>query len=189
MPLMASVGLALVTTLSIMVVSLSAVSLLNASAMTCDLVSESTVRSEARTRSTRVGRISLPSLAMAWATIAICNGVAVVSPWPMEANASLSAVELDGNVDAVAVIGVPVFSVPSMVMVLPKPSLVAISLTLSCPRATPSWAKAVFEDQVIASCSEIFPSVPLAWYTAFGNWVLVPGSVYELPAGICVSVW
>ena len=145
--------------------------------MVCGLVCESTVRSAARTRSTSVGCISLPLLAIACATIAICNGVAVVSPWPMDASASLSSVGSEGNVDAVAVIGVPVDSVPSMVMVLPNPSLVAMSETLLAPSFTPSWANAVLDDHATASCREICPLTPSACASAFGNCVAVPGKV------------
>ena len=66
------------------------------------------------------------------------------------------------DVDAVAVIGVPVDSVPSMVMVLPKPSLVAMSETLLAPSFTPSWANAVLDDHATASCREICPLTPSA---------------------------
>ena len=79
--------------------------------------------------------------------------------------------------DAVAVIGVPVDSVPSMVMVLPKPSLVAMSETLLAPSFTPSWANAVLDDHATASCREICPLTPSACASAFGNCVAVPGQV------------
>ena len=81
------------------------------------------------------------------------------------------------DVDAVAVIGVPVDSVPSMVMVLPKPSLVAMSETLLAPSFTPSWANAVLDDHATASCREICPLTPSACASAFGNCVAVPGKV------------
>ena len=79
--------------------------------------------------------------------------------------------------DAVAVIGVPVDSVPSMVMVLPNPSLVAMSETLLAPSFTPSWANAVLDDHATASCREICPLMPSPCASSFGNCVAVPGKV------------
>ncbi len=84
---------------------------------------------------------------------------------------------VEGNVDAVAVIGVPVDSVPSMVIVLPKPSLVAMSETLLAPSFTPSWANAVLDDHATASCREIWPLAPSACASALVNCVTVPGKV------------
>ena len=89
-PLMARFVFSLVTTASIIWVSLLA------------------DKSAERTRSTSVGRISLPSLAMAAATIAFCNGVTTVSPWPIDANASLSSLMSVGNFDVTDTHGVPV---------------------------------------------------------------------------------
>ena len=79
--------------------------------------------------------------------------------------------------DAVAVIGVPVDSVPSMVMVLPNPSLAAMSETLLAPSFTPSWAKAVLDDHATASCREICPLTPSPCASSFGSCVAVPGKV------------
>ncbi|SPU23453.1 Uncharacterised protein [Bifidobacterium adolescentis] len=107
-PLMARFVFSLVTTASIIWVSLLAVSALNAWDMTVGLVCEMTDKSAERTRSTSVGCISLPSLAMAAATIAFCNGVTTVSPWPIDANASLSSLMSVGNFDVTDTHGVPV---------------------------------------------------------------------------------
>ena len=76
--------------------------------MTVGLVCEMTDKSAERTRSTSVGCISLPSLAMAAATIAFCNGVTTVSPWPIDANASLSSLMSVGNFDVTDTHGVSV---------------------------------------------------------------------------------
>ncbi len=105
---MARFVFSLVTTASIIWVSLLAVSALNAWDMTVGLVCEMTDKSAERTRSTSVGCISLPSLAMAAATIAFCNGVTTVSPWPIDANASLSSLMSVGNFDVTDTHGVPV---------------------------------------------------------------------------------
>ena len=49
--------------------------------------------------------------------------------------------------------------------------------TLSSPKATPSWANAVFDEYAIASSNVILPSEPSACDTAFVSCVAVPGSV------------
>jgi len=174
---MARFGFSLVTTASIICVSLLAVPELNARLITCGLVCEITDRSEERTRSTSVGCMTLPPFTTAAATSAFCSGVTTVSPWPMDAKASLSSVVSVGNFDATLIHGVPVESDPSTVIGLSKPSFLAMDDTLSSPKATPSWANAVFDEYAIASSNVILPSEPSACDTAFVNCVTVPGSV------------
>ena len=100
-----------------------------------------------------------------------------MSPWPMDAKVSLSSVVSVGNFDATLIHGVPVESDPSTVIGLSKPSFLAMDDTLSSPKATPSWANAVFDEYAIASSNVILPSEPSACDTAFVNCVTVPGSV------------
>ena len=92
---------------------------LNAVDITSGVASDSVLRSLARTRSTSVGLMSLPSFAMAAATIAFCNGVDSTSPWPMDASATLSSDSVSGNLAATDFIGRPDDEVPSMVIELP----------------------------------------------------------------------
>ena len=106
---------------------------------------------------TRYGRICAPSLATAAAISAPCSGVIRTSRWPMRTGPAPAGRRCRPGSGSrrcwLAATGRPssLVSRPTVRSSGSKPNACAVSLSLSAPSSTPSWAKPVLHESVSAS--------------------------------------
>ncbi len=115
------------------------------------------------------GETSLPPLAIAADTMAICNGVAVTSNCPMPVSAVCDLSMSEGYTLGYARTGTSCFS--SL-----KPNFSAIALTLSCPRSTAIFPNTLLQEYWRATRIVAFSQGAFGF--SFVSSRLVPGNGY-----------